>query len=284
MSYANPNALATTNWLASHLRDDNVRVVDGTFCLPNSGRDPRNEFKECHIPNARFFDIDAIAETETTLPHMLPTPEVFAEAVGALGIGSDDFVVVYDAPGSGSASRVWWTFRVFGHNAVAVLDGGLSKWIADGQPIASGDQPINPRPFTASFHPDLVASKSDMMKFVSDGRRQIVDNRSSERHFGRSPEPRPVERLGHIPNSINIPFSSFQNPLANNMWRSRKGLETVFAHAGVDPTQPMASYCGSGVTAASTAFAAFLLGHDDVAVYDGSWAEWGNSPETPIVT
>jgi thiosulfate/3-mercaptopyruvate sulfurtransferase len=282
LGYARPEALRSIEWLAEHLYDPRLRILDGSFHLPGSGRDPRAEYATGHIPGAVFFDIDDIRDPASRLPHMLPPPNVFIEKAQALGIGDGDHIIVYDQPGSCAATRVWWTFRAFGHHDVSVLDGGLAKWLAAGLPVT--DQPPRPRQasLTARFDPSLVRSAADVLSSLGDPGIQIIDNRPAGRYAGRDPEPRPARRVGHVPGSRNLPFSSFLDAGRHGVWRPADELSALFAQAGIDLQKPIIAYCGSGITACASAFGAYLLGGDDVAVYDGSWAEWGNRDDMPV--
>jgi thiosulfate/3-mercaptopyruvate sulfurtransferase len=272
--------LVTTDWLAAHLSDSNVRVVDGSWHMPQLRRDPRAEFAQAHIPGAAFFDIDAIADHSTDLPHMLPSPEEFARAVGALGIGDGDRVIVYDVRGVVSAARVWWTFRAFGHDDVAVLDGGLPRWRADGHPVESGVSSPTPRTFTARPRPDLVRDLARMRENLRAPREQVLDARSAGRFAGTEPEPRAGLRGGHIPGSRNLPYDRLYRP--DGTLLPPADLKVAFETAGVDLGRPVVTTCGSGVTASVLALALHTLGRRDVAVYDGSWTEWGGRDDTPI--
>lgn len=274
------DTVVKTEWLAAHLRDPDVRVVDGSWHMPQLKRDARAEFDREHIPGAVFFDIDAIADRTSSLPHMLPAPEDFANTVGALGIGSGDRVIVYDVRGVISAARVWWTFRAFGHEAVAVLDGGLKKWRAEGRPVASGAARPTPRTFKAQPRPELVRDLDAMRANLSSQREQVIDARSAGRFAGTEPEPRAGLRGGHIPGSVNVPYETLYRPDAT--LRPAEELRRVFAAAGVDLARPVAATCGSGVTASVLALGLHLLGHRQVAVYDGSWTEWGGRADTPV--
>jgi thiosulfate/3-mercaptopyruvate sulfurtransferase len=269
-----------TGWLADHLGEPELRVVDGSWHMPHLARDPRTEFVQAHIPGAVFFDIDAIADRGTDLPHMLPSPEEFSEAVSGLGIGSEDRVVVYDVRGVVSAARVWWTFRAFGHEAVAVLDGGLPKWRAEGRPLVTGWPAPAPRRFIAKARPELVRDLERMRANLSSRREQVVDARSAGRFAGTEAEPRPGLRGGHIPGSLNVPYERLYRADATLL--PPPELRRSFETAGVDLERPIVTTCGSGITAAVLALALHAVGHRDAAVYDGSWAEWGGRADTPV--
>jgi thiosulfate/3-mercaptopyruvate sulfurtransferase len=272
--------LVTTEWLAKHLGAADLRVVDGTWHMPQAGRDARAEFETAHIPGAVFFDIDAIADRTTPLPHMLPGAEAFAAAVGALGIGSGDRVVVYDVRGVVSAARVWWTFRAFGHDAVAVLDGGLRKWQAEGRPVERGRPAPAPRAFDARLRPELVRGLDAMRANVASRAAQVLDARSAGRFTGTEPEPRAGLRGGHIPGSRNLPYETLYRP--DGTLKPPDELRAAIVAAGIDLHHPIVTSCGSGVTASVLALALYLVGRRDAAVYDGSWSEWGACADTPI--
>jgi len=272
--------LVTTEWLAKELGAPDLRVLDGTWHMPQLKRDPRAEFAQAHIPGAAFFDIDAIADHATSLPHMLPDAATFARAVGALGIGSGDRVVVYDVRGVISAARVWWTFRAFGHDAVAVLDGGLRKWRAEGRPVESGMPAAPARAFKATARPELVRDLDAVRANITSRAAQVLDARSAGRFAGTEPEPRAGLRGGHIPGSLNLPYDSLYRP--DGTLQSPAELRAALQGAGVDLARPVVTTCGSGVTASVLALALYLVGRRDVAVYDGSWSEWGGRPDTPV--
>lgn len=272
--------VVSTEWLAKHLGEPDLRVVDGTWHMPHLERDARAEFVRAHIPGAVFFDLDRIADPATPLPHMLPTAEAFAEAVGALGIGSDDRIVLYDVRGVVSAARVWWTFRAFGHERVAVLDGGLRRWIAEGRPIASGEPAPSRRQFRATLRPALVRDLDAMRKNVVTRAEQVVDARSRGRFEGTEPEPRAGLRGGHIPGSLNVPYETLYRP--DGTLLAPEALRTAFVEAGVDLGKPITTTCGSGITASVLALALHLVGRSEVAVYDGSWTEWGARSDTQV--
>jgi len=273
--------LVTTDWLAAHLRDPNVVAVDGSYFLPTQKRDAHAEYRNGHIPGAVFFDIEAVSDHSTDLPHMLPGPTQFGEAVGGLGIGDGDTVVVYDSVGLFSAARVWWTFRLFGAKSVYILDGGLPKWQAEGRPLNAGDAKRSPKKFNAEMNVAAVALLDDVRMAQTDDSVQIVDARSAERFAGTAPEPRPGLRSGHMPRSFNVPYDRV---LDNGRLASPECIAAAFTSAGVDLERPIITSCGSGVTAAILSFALNSLGKEAKGLYDGSWAEWGSRPDCPVVT
>jgi thiosulfate/3-mercaptopyruvate sulfurtransferase len=283
MPYANPDSLVSTEQLARHLDAPDLRVVDATWYLPAQGKNGRAEYEARHIPGAVFFDIDEIADTDSDLPHMLPSPEKFAARVRKLGLGDGNRIVVYDQHGLMSAARVWWMFRVFGHKDVAVLDGGLPKWIAEGRPTE--DRPPQPRErhFTARYNHLMVRDREQVKSNLSNRREQVVDARAAGRFGGTEPEVWPGRRSGHIPGSFNVPFTDLLDGKTKTLLPS-EAIAARFRKAGVDLSKPIVTSCGSGVTAAVLAFGLHLLGRSDVALYDGSWAEWGRPGDTPVET
>ena len=283
MPYARPDALVSTEWLSEHLDDPHVRVLDSSYKQPGVTPTARQDYESGHIPGAVFFDIDDVAEPGTSLPHMIPSPERFAAKMAERGIGDGDRVIVYDAVGLSSAGRAWWMLRLFGHNDVALLDGGLPRWKAEGRPIDSAAPSIPPRRFTARFRPELVRDKAALLADLGVRREQVVDARAAGRFEGTAEETWPGRRRGHIPGSRNLPFDRVTDPAGRRV-RGAEELRLLFREAGVDLERPIVTSCGSGVTACAVAFAAHLLGHPGAAVYDGSWSEWGLPDGPPIET
>jgi len=275
--------LVSTDWLAAHLRDPKIVVVDATYFLPQHNRNAQEQFKNAHIPGAVFFDIEAISDHSTELPHMLPGPTQFGEAVGSLGIGDGDTVVVYDNSPLFSAARVWWTFRIFGAKSVHLLDGGLPKWKAEGRPLESGETKPKAKKFTAEMNVGAVALLDDVRMALADDSAQVVDARSAARFAGKAPEPRPGLRSGHMPRSFNVPYDRL---IENGRLKSREKIAAAFNAAGVDLDKPIITTCGSGVTAAVLVFALDALGKRhlwQLAIKPGRPMSFGQIGDTVVL-
>lgn len=274
--------VVSTAWLADRIRAPDIRVVDGSWFMPAEGRSGHEEYLQAHIPGAVFFDIDAIADRSSDLPHMLPSPEAFAQAAGGLGLPREADVVVYDTHGIRSAARVWWTLRAMGYPKVHVLDGGLKKWLAERRPVESGE--IFPRAVELQpiFDADLVRNANEVGALLTSGAARIVDARAASRFTGETPEPRAGLRSGHMPGAANVPWEGVV--AEDGTLKPAPDLKAVFKSAGVNLAKPVVTSCGSGVTASVLALALARIGLDRVAVYDGSWTEWGGLSDAPVVT
>jgi len=282
MATDDPKTMVSTDWLAAHLKDPDLRILDGTLFMADEGRDARAEYEAAHIPGARFFDIDDISDARSELPHMVPPVEKFMSRLRAMGVGDGHQVVVYDAKGLFSAARVWWLFRLMGQDNIAVLDGGLPKWQAEGRPIEDLPPLVRDRHMTVRRQNHMVKDVTQISAAAKLGDHEILDARSAARFRGDAPEPREGLRAGHIPGSRNVPYTELLND--DRTMKDPERLREILAAAGVDLAKPVITSCGSGVTAAVINLALERIGKTDHALYDGSWTEWGAFPTLPVAT
>lgn len=277
------DSLVTTNWLEGELGASDLRVVDATYVLAADNRDCRAEYEAGHIPGAVFLDLGDVVDAENPLPMMLPSAEKFASRMQTLGLGDGSRIVIYDNSPYKSAARAWWMLaKVFGAHDVAILDGGLAKWTAEGRALETGKVTLRHRHFTAWKNDKVVRSKADMLANIKSGAEQVLDARGAARFTGEEADPRPNVAKGHIPASFNLPYGEMFN--ADGTWKTGDALKAAFEQSGIDLGKPLVTSCGSGLTSATLVFGAHLLGKSDVALYDGSWSDWGTDPETPKAT
>ena len=280
---ATDDPLVSTEWLAAHLNDANVKVVDATFKLPGVLPLPKDDYLAAHLPGAVFFDVDAVSDHSNPLPHMFPSAEQFGRDIGNLGISNADTVVLYDSGGWVAAPRAWWMFLSYGHRNVRILNGGLKKWRAEGRPVESGEVTAKPAKFNATYDAKRVRSMEQLIANVESRAEQVIDARAADRFEGRAPEPRPGIRSGHIPNARNVPYSQLFDAATGEM-KPLDDLRKAFSGAGVKLDAPIVTSCGSGVSAGVLTLALYRLGVTDTALYDGSWSEWGLASGPPIAT
>lgn len=282
MATDDPKTLVSTDWLAAHLKDPDLRVLDATLFMPDEDRDARAEYEVAHIPGARFFDIDDVSDARSELPHMAPPVEKFMSRLRAMGVGDGHQVVVYDTKGLFSAARVWWLFRLMGQDNIAVLDGGFPKWQAEGRPVEDLPPVVRDRHMTVRRQNHMVRDVTQVSSASKLGDHEILDARAAVRFRGEAPEPREGLRAGHIPGSRSVPYTALLND--DKTMKDPDALRAVFADAGVDMSKPVITSCGSGVTAAVINLALERIGKNDHALYDGSWTEWGAFPTLPVAT
>ncbi|MDA9854930.1 3-mercaptopyruvate sulfurtransferase [Paracoccaceae bacterium] len=282
MTRDDPKTLVSTQWLAAHLKDPDLRVLDASWYLPGSKRDPFAEYQAAHIPGARFFDLDDVSDHRSDLPHMVPPVEKFMSRMRAIGVGDGHQIVVYDGAGLFSAPRVWWLFKLMGQMDIAVLDGGFPKWQAEGHPVEDLPPILRDRHMMVRRQNQMVKDVTQVSAASKLGEFEIVDARSPGRFYGKDPEPRPGLRAGHIPGSKNVFYKDLLN--ADDTMKSPDEMRQVFLEAGVDLDKPVITSCGSGVTAAILSLGLTRMGKTDHSLYDGSWTEWGMFPTLPIAT
>ncbi|QCO56300.1 3-mercaptopyruvate sulfurtransferase [Pseudorhodobacter turbinis] len=275
-----PKTLVSTEWLAQHINDPDLRIIDASWHMEATGRDAKAEYAAAHIPGARFFDIDDISDHRSELPHMAPPVEKFISRMRAMGVGDGHQVVIYDTSGLFSAARVWWTFRLMGKMDVAVLDGGLPKWQAEGREIEDMPTMVRDRHITVQRQSGLVKDVTQVAQASKLAETEIIDARAANRFKGEAAEPRPGLRAGHIPNSKNLPFANLLN--ANGTMKAPDALKSAFTAAGIDLSKPAITTCGSGITAAILSLALERIGHRNHSLYDGSWTEWGMFEDLPL--